>query len=1434
MKRTIAALVWLAVLAAAGSAWADVRREVSVWVGRDVAPGPKVRLSINTRNLPVVHIAAYRLDGISWLLTRDEEQKEPPRHGEPVRQWSVTVARKEERYRPWQQDIYRSRQVNLPPLTPGVYLLVARGGDKEAWAVANVTNLAVVVKRSAKRMLTWVCDAATGTPVEGARVTLYERTGKAIESGATRADGTCLFAAHPVWNQTIIVSRRGDLAAVPSGVASPDGRLRVHFQADRPIYRPGQTVLFKASLRRTAGRGYTPAANTGCVVQVRDAKDNVLLEKKAETNALGTLSDQFDIPSEGMTGSYSIVVKIEKESAYESFRVEEYRKPEFKVTVKPAERRYLAGEDAAFEIQAAYYFGAPVPQAEVRYSISRQNSLYGEYDEAARWYESGGGNLYPEDSYRHGPFVVEGTLYADDAGKVRVPFKTDKFAPDSTYSIQCTVKDASRRQVQSAASVPVYAAAIRLGISTDVLVCPVGAVIPLRLRAVDLDGKPTSAQVTITVAKPVWVKKEGRYRLKELTRTMLAIPASGKSRARLPAGAEGELVITATALDGTGRKAAATISIWVAGPFATLERAQKEPTVVVGLDRRTYSPGDTVTAWIRTNITGRPILVTAEGRDIWDYAVLYPTKKSISWKLKTDIEMSPNAYIEAGQWTRARMVSDSALVPIPDLSRKMSVRVEPERAAYRPGETATMLVSTKGEDGKPVSAEVAITVVDEAIYALEPDRTRDPYALFWGVRGNNVVTNRSAPEEVSGGAYQRVARVQQPALGGQPERVPVRERFLDTAYWSAHVLTAADGTASISFETPGNLTTWRATARAVTTDTRVGSGIGSMQASRPVMLRLATPRHIVKGDRLTLIGTVNNRTDKDHEFETMISAEGLRIEGDTTKRVRVAAGGEGRLQWTLAADSLPESGQAVITGRTIATDAPPARAEDYADALRVRVRVSPPGVMHRIVVGATLAKEKTAEVNLPTDRIEPASTVSVSVRSGLRQVMDDMVRDVVAWGRYGSPGAANHLLIAPLVSAEERPETVREALALLSRYQHGEGGWGWWDTEPPDPVITAQVLAALARARSARIAVPETLVERGIPGAISLHNRTNLWEHRALLAAAVTLAGYDKSSDLLKEIHRRATSLSPYAQALLAEAYLKAGKRDWADESLQKCLANAVIGPRFTYVPAGEHPGWSASAVETTAQALSALVQLSSDSQLQARLAQWLADPEENGWMCQDERAAAARALADYLSVHPDPTRLGALEMLVNGTRLEFASAEGKAVQAAVPRSLLRDGSNSFTFRRTGDGEVFLTIEARVFRPAQTETASGMRLLRRYEVRNAAGLWDEVSGPVKPAEPVRCTVLVWPDDRPDAIRVVEPLPAGFEFVDSDYGGYARQEVRDVAVIHYLRASGKPVFFRYYLRAESEGAVAALPAAAEALRRPSVRGNTATTSIQVSK
>jgi hypothetical protein len=1424
------AAVAVALVISGPAALADQYKEINLWVGRNVAPGPKVRLNINTRNVPIVHMAVYPIDGTSWLRHfPGEPASKPATTGPAIRQWNVTVAQKGQAPRYGQADAYFSRQINMPIIQPGVFLVSATGGGKEAWGVVNVTNLAVVAKRSPHRLLVWVTDALKGNVLKGAEVATYDRKGQKTASGRTGADGVCIVPMDP-GEDGVVVSRGGDRAGLFSTGERVDGRLRAHFQTDRPLYRPGQTIQYRVLLRRTLGQGYRNLAGQKVAVEFRDPKDDVLDKADLTASALGSVASKFDVPSEGMLGNYTLVVRTGNDEARTSVEVAEYRKPEFKVDAVCGAKRYLAGENAEVRVDAQYYFGAPVPQGQVSYQITRSDYALFPGEDSDRFDD---GNLYATDTYRGNPNIASGVVYTDKDGNAKIGFHTDKAAPDSTYDITVTVQDSSRRQVVAATSVPVYAANLRIGLQTDVLCAPLGSLVPVQVRAVDLDGKPCAAKVTLIAYKSVWIEKEGRYKQVEVARIVAQLPPTGHTVVNLPANAPDEMLVEASALDGTGRTAKAQLPIYVIGPFEKGEREQEEPEVTVHLDRRSYKPGDIVHAYVVTNVPKNPILATLEGGDLFAYKVFLPGKNSHLWTIPTDRALCPNAFLGVAQWADLQPLSGNAQFALPDETRAITVKAVPDRQDYRPGDKATYKLTTTDSKGRPIPAELTMSVVDEAIYALAPDNTPDMWNWYWGARPTFVATTTSAPEELSGGAYQANNGFGGGGRAPHAPVAPVRTRFEDTAYWDALVETGDDGKAEVSFEMPGNLTTWRATARATSAETSVGTATAFVKANRQVMLRLATPRQMVQGDQIQLIGTIDNRSPDAHDFDASLTATDIAVSGDAVKHVSVPGKSQAKVEWTLSADRLPASGSAQLLGEISVPDAPADQAVDLADALKVPLRVVPRGVEERFLAGGTVTADAEADLEVPSDHIPGAGKVTVTAWVGLQAALDAAANEVLGTYMYGTIGAADHLQVDADTGVATGDPDVKECLALLAKNQSASG-WGWWEFSSTDPVVTARVMTAIGHAAESGIEAYDPLVDRGRANLVDLFKNTNLLEHRALLAAAAAFSGENKALDMLGEVLPHAEeSVSPFARLEMAEALAMLQQNDDAGKLLESVLKDMSDGPAEAFIPCGDGIGWSATEVETTAQGLATLARMGRDPDLQLRLARWLVSPGEHWWRCGSENAAVVRALKMYLKAHPEAGTLGPVEVEIAGHKVVATPAKvGASATAEIPAEWLSSGKNTFTVHRTEPGAALFKVEARLFRPGLYENSKGIRVLRRFEVRDPAGVWRELNRKVKPSETVRCTVVVWGDDLNDAVRVVEPMPSGFEYVGSESFDYGRTEVRDAAVVNYLVNAGAPQVFRFYLRAESEGRLVALPATAEYLRRPSARGQSVAQPVEV--
>src|SRR5262249_47516646 len=127
---------------------------------------------------------------------------------------------------------------------------------------------------------------------------------------------------------------------------------------------------------------YQPSAGDSVSVAVEDPNNASVFAKELPLSARGTFSGELEISAEGPLGNYSILAETEDRGSFSgSFQVAEYKKPEYKVKVSAANKFLPVGEKTSFTIDAHYFFGAPVANAEVKYYIYRSRYYVWAYGE---------------------------------------------------------------------------------------------------------------------------------------------------------------------------------------------------------------------------------------------------------------------------------------------------------------------------------------------------------------------------------------------------------------------------------------------------------------------------------------------------------------------------------------------------------------------------------------------------------------------------------------------------------------------------------------------------------------------------------------------------------------------------------------------------------------------------------------------------------------------------------------------------------------------------------------------------------------------------------------------------------------------------------------------------------------------------------------------
>ncbi len=230
---------------------------------------------------------------------------------------------------------------------------------------------------------------------------------------------------------------------------SRDSYMDTHFFLDRAIYRPGQTVYFKALvLENDPDRIPHIQKNKAVSLTVYDANGQKYKTFKLVTNDYGTVNGQFKLPTNGLNGRFSITSDA---NGSHGFRVEDYKRPKFEVKMSPPEKAYSVGDLVTIKGEAKNYSAAALDGAKVRFVVNRQvNYPYWRsfwsywYSPAAPTQVAMGETTTKPD----GSFEVQFEALPD-----RTVDKSTK--PTFTYSIEATVTDITGEVHETSSSVTV-------------------------------------------------------------------------------------------------------------------------------------------------------------------------------------------------------------------------------------------------------------------------------------------------------------------------------------------------------------------------------------------------------------------------------------------------------------------------------------------------------------------------------------------------------------------------------------------------------------------------------------------------------------------------------------------------------------------------------------------------------------------------------------------------------------------------------------------------------------------------------------------------------------------------------------------------------------------------------------------------------------------
>lgn len=710
----------------------------------------RAALAFTVRNAERVEFVAHRIDYAGWLLARSRagDQTEvvaskwrPFRLGSAVR-WVEPIAK---RHLP-------RRGRTQPSLPAGTYVIEAQvpGNAGRTAIFLRLQTEALILKAAPGKLIAFLADARTGAPLAGRevqsavwqkdapgsrpQVTAHRSDAEGqVEIGVGERSGDDVLVFHRNADGATITARL-DQAYRPGLRPEPPAAWRGSFLTDRPIYRPGQTVRFRLWLREVDGVRLAPP-RSGQAVQVSLAsgyggQDDGGLELSGVTDEGGGLSGELVLPREAKLGGWRLELKGKQfEHIRGLFRVEEYRRPEFEVSVSVPTPEPKYDQKFKVRIEARFLHGAPVASGNVRVVVSRER-----YDLLASgwsipnalrypwlaWTQTTEPEAEPGGEKEPAPRWTEELTLGKD-GSAELEIDPQKFGVQARfrydYSIQAAVTDASRRVEQGTNQISLAQREYAARVEPERVWFEAPQSVRVNVYASPTSGRPQAFSGTVALLRLTYPDNQTNPPNEELVaETVASIPAAGEAAVALAVATPGQYRVRYVGKDGANHLIEANALFWVGGPGFEGRRLRFKDLELIA-DKPSYRPGETMRLLVASQRAGARVLLVDDLQEglmrSWRFLELRERIEVLS--LPIPAEASAERRLEAllvhdGQLFRA---SESVEVRRPESVLK--VAVEADRASYLPGQEGTLRISVRDHDGRPVTGELAVAGWDDAL-----------------------------------------------------------------------------------------------------------------------------------------------------------------------------------------------------------------------------------------------------------------------------------------------------------------------------------------------------------------------------------------------------------------------------------------------------------------------------------------------------------------------------------------------------------------------------------------------------------------------------------------------------------------------------------------------------------------------------------------------
>lgn len=1309
--------------------------------------------------------------------------------------------------------------LDLDYIYPGPYLLV-------------VSDINTTLKLSATDALVWAVDLQDGESASGIQATIYSERGEILLQGITDSQG--------ILQSDIPVRQLEDIYAVSYAILGEPGEdnfsaavtnwgqgisgsnfgyqvdyspphLEAYLYTDRPIYRPGQTVYFRAVIRQAYNGRYSATDRTNLILNLVNDLGEQIATLNLHLSSFGTANSLYTLPEDIQPGYYRF---ISEEADFSSvvFQVADYRKPEINLSVVFPDEQTLAGDRVEATVLTRYFFDAPAANIPVKWTLYRTKESFllqgyqvGKLD--TRWM-FGLPGIYTPDLLEQ---IDQGEGVTDMSGglnfSISLPAADERFR----YTLEATVQDESGLPISARSDLLVNPAEYFIGVRPDAMAGQAGSELGFEILTVDTKQQPSNERpLRADFQKVIWEEVEpqpGNARARmtfvpEYTPVSSAdfiTGADGKARLAFTPQDPGTYQLDVSGIDPGNANPVTQVLLWVGGPGQAIWPNLPNRQLRLTADKDSYLPDETAYVFVPNPFgEAAKALMTIERGVVIEHQILDPQGSGFEIAVPLKNEQAPNIYVsvtllkpdgEGGFDFRQGYIN----LPVEAVEQTLNVTLSSEPMRVDPGGELALDLLVSDSNGEPIEGEFSLSVVDLATLALADPNSKEIVDAFYSDQPLGVSTSLS----LAGSTKLRAVGTEGIGGGGGGEAAPpvqVREDFLDTAYWNPDLITDEEGHAQVRITLPDNVTTWQLDTRGVTPDTHVGQAEGLVVSTKDLLIRPVTPRFLVFGDHVVLAAIVNNNTSTSLDTDVSLQVSGFQLDDpqSTLQSAVIPAGGRQRIEWWGTVEDV-ESVDLLFS----------ASAGELQDASRPSGGELP--VLHYTApqtFGTSGMMDEGGErlevISLPRSfdpqggelSLEMAPTLGAAMMSALQvleyhpnanteQLVSSFLPNVQTYKVIQDFGVDDPGL------GERIDLTLENSLEQLYQHQNTDGGWGWWNNSQSDPYLTAYTILGLIDVQEAGVAIDPNVIDVAIDYQVAslvtpdMISETWQYDRLAFIHYVLSQAGLGDLSGVSR-LYEERSRLNPWGKALLALAFDNIAPGDDRSLTLYSDLESSANRSSSGAHWEEQEEGWQnmSTTIQSSAVVLFAIANHDPASPLVADAVRYLMAHRgaQGAWSSSYETAWTLMALAEVMRSTGELSGDFDFSASVNDVPIIAGESAGSSqftpVEAKTPVSALdADQPNSLLISRgDGTGRMYYNVHLSVHRPVEDVAPldQGISISRAY-YSTLDNCSTEECIPIDSTaqdEPVVVRLTLTIPETAYYLMVEDYIPAGTEILDT--------------------------------------------------------------------